>query len=136
MNNLKLSWFSDQVWSSFVAIKQNKYTPYIAFTSSVVTVSFYVKPTFSKVLLQCFSFLCISPIMTLRFDLKFTYYLFTRDLWLRLKRAWRELEVGQKIPDYITIVHLNQYTQALVNMLRDTNKKKDKYTCLVFGSCT
>ena len=136
MNNLKLSWFSDQARSSFVAIKQNKYTPYIALTSSVVIVLFYVKPTFSKVLIQYIGFLCISPIITLIYDLKSAYFALTQVLWFRVKRAWEELEVGEKIPDYITIVHLNQYTQALVNMLRDTNKKKDKYTCLIFGSCT
>ena len=137
MNNLKLSWFSEQAKTSFVAIKQNKYIPYIALTSSVISVLlFYIKPTFTKVLLQSLKFSLILPIFAFLNGTKDAYYFLTRDLWFRLKRAWREIEVGEKIPEYITIVHLNQYTQALVNMLRDINKKKDKYTCLIFGSCT
>lgn len=140
MNNIKLSWFNDQARSSLTIIKQYKYTSYIALTSaSIITVLLYTKPTFTKVLLKAIGFFALSPIVAvLHGSISGTYYFLSRDIWMRLNRAWQELEVGNTIPDELQIVHLNQYTQSLTNLLRDCDfrKKDNKYAALIFGSCT
>ena len=47
-----------------------------------------------------------------------------------------EIETGENIPNWLKIVHLNQKTQSLINALSEFNPNNDKYTCLIFGSCS
>ena len=134
MDYIKLTWFTvtDKAHSLF-------FNKYCLVSVTFLALLYTKKPTFTRQILKLPIYFILSPFIQIASIISGSplslYYLLTRNVWFRVKRAWMEIEVGQKIPTHLNIFSLDYKEKSLLEIVNKSTNN-NKYVCLIFGSCT